>query len=299
MRSWVTPITSALSRRVQFKGKTRTLDALGLGLSNLELVPPEAHEIRCIEGIRMDLSQRQDIMTRELYLHGFYQDDVLVALRNLLHPGDVFWDIGANQGFMSVYVDRVFEGQVHTVAFEPSPPVIQVLRRNLSLNHCRAVEIEACCLSNEAGTLPFYTSATNSWNATLIREFAEEKDESEVIDVQATTLDEAVTRLPPPSVLKLDVEGAETRVLEGGRQRLCRSHPPIIAEFNHESIEAAGLSLDAYLDAYRDLGYRPHNLARPWVGWRRWESLHPVHDAASLPSLCNLVMLGHEHPAAR
>lgn len=247
----------------------------------------------------MDLSQRQDIMTRELYLHGFYQDDVLVALRSLLEPGGVFWDIGANQGLMSVYVDRVFGGEVRSFAFEPSPPVVEILQRNLALNSCRSVEVEAYCLSNAAGSVPFYTSATNSWNATLIGDFAEEKGESEKIEVRATTLDVAVTELAPPNVIKLDVEGAETLVLEGGRQHLSTHHPPIVAEFNHESIEAAGLSHEGYLDAYRDLGYSPHILARPWWGWHRWESLHPVDAAASLPSLCNVVMLGPDHPGAK
>ena len=171
MRSWITPVTSALSRRVHFKGKARALDALGIGPSYLDLVPPGTHVVECVEGIRMDLAQRQDIMSRELYLHGFYQDDVLVALRSLLRPGDVFWDIGANQGLMSVYVDRVFSGEVRTFAFEPSPPVVEILQRNLELNDCRSVEIQAYCLSREAGSVPFYTSATNSWNATLIGDF--------------------------------------------------------------------------------------------------------------------------------
>lgn len=60
-------------------------------------------------------------MLHDLWEDGYYQDDVLVALRSLLKPSDVFWDLGANDGFMTLYVNAVFAGQVATRVFEPSP----------------------------------------------------------------------------------------------------------------------------------------------------------------------------------
>src|SRR5687768_852042 len=111
----------AVSRRVHFRGKARMLRALGLSLANHELVPPGVDRVTCAGGIEISTHDPHDVMFRELWLHGFYQDDVLVALSNLLAPGRTFWDVGANFGLMSLWVERRFDGAVRTVAFEPAP----------------------------------------------------------------------------------------------------------------------------------------------------------------------------------
>ena len=279
-----------LSRKVHFKGKATLLDAFGMGLNNKDLVPPDVNSVNCIEGITMVTSHNRDVMFRELYIHGVYQDDVLVALRNLLQPGDVFWDIGANYGLMSIYVDRHFAGRVRTVAFEPSPGVAEVLRRNIEVNGCHAIEVQELCLSNQVGTATFYTSPDHSWNATLIKQFAETTGEDIEIEVPTSTIDECIEHIPPPSVIKLDVEGAEHLVVEGGREFLSRTRPPMVVEYNIESIVECGLTPADYLSLFRDIGYAVHLIRRrPW-GLHRWEDLFLVTDDAALPRLCNLVL---------
>jgi FkbM family methyltransferase len=247
--------------------------------------------VRCIEDIEIATTCNSDIMFRELMLNGFYQDDVLVGLRHLLEPGDVFWDIGANYGFMSIYVDRVFDGAVKTVAFEPNPVVLGELRENLRRNQCRNVAIEEVCLSDRAGETSFYTSSDHSWNATLIRDFAEINAENIEVKVETSTIDECVERLPPPSVIKLDVEGAEYLVAKGGRGFLASKHPPIIVEYNTVAIEQAGLTPEEYLGFFRELGYEIYALKRPPFGFHRWSSLHRAERPSRLRNLCNLILL--------
>lgn len=281
----------ALSRRIQFKGKGRLLDLLGNGSGRRDVVPDGVDSAECIDGIRVESSCPQDVMFRELYVHGLYQDDVLTALRHLLRDGDVFWDIGANYGFMSIYVDRHFEGRVRTIAFEPSPIVLPELRRNLEVNGCRSVTVEQICLSDTIGSVPFYTSPDHSWNATLIKAFAHTTGEEIQIDVPSTTLDECVERMPPPSVIKLDVEGAEHLVIRGGRRYLSRHRVPIVAEYNVESIRDVALSPEQYLGLYEELGYSAHWIERPLWGRYRWKGLRRVTHVHQLPGLCNLVLL--------
>jgi FkbM family methyltransferase len=281
----------SLSRKVQFKGKATLLDRLGIGASNKHVVPSDVKSVRCIEGITMVTSCTRDVMFRELYVHGVYQDDVLVALRNLLRPGDVFWDIGANYGLMSIYVDRCFGGQVQTVAFEPNPSVAEELRRNIGVNGCRSIDVEELCLSNEIGTAKFYTSADHSWNATLIKQFASSTGEDIEIEVPTSTLDECVRRITPPSVIKLDVEGAEHLVVEGGREFLSATRVPMVVEYNLESIRDSGLTPEEYLSLFREMGYAVHLIRRPLWGSYRWRDLFRVKDDSAIPSLCNLVLL--------
>ncbi len=287
---WSAPLLSA-SRRVQFRGKARMLAALGLSLGNRDLVPPGVDRVRCRGGIEISTHDPRDVMFRELWLHGYYQDDVLVALTHLLAPGQVFWDIGANFGLMSLWVERTFGGAVRTVAFEPAPTVAATLRRNVELNHARGITVEQLCLSDRPGQVKFYTSADHSWNATLISSFASQYGEDIAIDVTATTMDAYAAEHGPPSVIKLDVEGAEHLVLMGG-QRVLREHDvAAVVEYNTVVLAAVGLTPADYLGLFTKLGYRPYQLRRPLWGFYRWDSLYEVRDPATLPALCNLIML--------
>jgi len=281
----------ALSRRVSFRGKLRLLNAVGLSLANRELVPDGVDRVRSVGGITISTHDPRDVMFRELWLHGHYQDDVLVGLAHLLEPGGVFWDVGANFGLMSLWVEHRFKGQVRTVAFEPAPTVAATLRRNLELNHARGIQVEQICLSDRPGKVTFYTSADHSWNATLIPAFARKYGEDIAIEVDATTMDAYATAHGPPTVIKLDVEGAEHLVVMGG-QKLLRDHDvAVIAEYNTVALAAVGLSPAQYLELFTKIGYRPHLLRRPLWGWHRWASLHEVRDPAALPGLCNLILL--------
>lgn len=281
----------SLARKVHFRGKARLLDLVGLGPSRKDLVPAGVESVRCIEGIVVSTNRPTDIMFRELFVNGLYQSDVLVALENLLRPGGVFWDIGANYGLMSLYVDRRFAGGVRTIAFEPSPPVLEVLRRNVEANACHSIQIEPICLADRSGTAPFYSSPDNSWNATLIESFAEATGESERIEVTVSTIDECAERLPKPTAIKIDVEGAEPLVIRGGESFLRKSNVPIVAEYNVLAIREFGWSPQQYLDLYRELGYRPHFIHRPNFGLHRWRDLHAVSHPDELPPLCNLVLM--------
>ena len=283
----------AASRRVQFRGKARLLASLGLSLKNRELVPPGIDRVRCRGGIEISTHDPRDVMFRELWLHGHYQDDVLVALANLLKPGQVFWDIGANFGLMSLWVERQFAGAVKTVAFEPAPTVAATLRRNVELNHARSITVEQVCLSDQPGQVKFYTSRDHSWNATLISSFASQYGEDIAIDVTATTMDAYAAAHGPPSAIKLDVEGAEHLVLMGGQQVLRDHDVAAVVEYNTVALAAVGLTPTQYLELFTKLGYRPYQMTRPLWGFYKWDSLHEVRDPATLPTLCNLIMLKH------
>ncbi|MEM7396601.1 MAG: FkbM family methyltransferase, partial [Verrucomicrobiota bacterium] len=126
---------------------------------------------------------------------------------------------------------------------------------------------------------------------TIIPTFAERCSESKKIEMQARTLDEMVEELPPPDVMKVDVEGAEHPVLEGGKKFLTQHHPPIIIEFNRESIHDSGKTPSSYLDLFLDLGYDIFKPYRPWVGYHRWEGKTRINHEGALPALCNIVLL--------
>jgi FkbM family methyltransferase len=273
-------------RRWEFRDKPLVYELFGLRRREFE-IPEDVRWVECIEGLRLTAHSSADHMFHVLYIDRLYQPDVLVALRNLLKPGDTFWDVGANYGFMSLYVSRVFGNSVRTVAFEPSPVVLPYLRENITANDA-AVDVQAYGLGDRVGTAEFFYSELGSWNGTLLEEFAEHHCLPRKLTVPVMTIDAAMATLPKPSVLKIDVEGAELQTLAGGEKFLSEHHPPLVVEYNIESMSEPG---DEFLARFRDLGYTPHVMPRPRFGWYRWEQLHPVIAASGLPSICNLILL--------
>lgn len=129
-----------------------------------------------------------------------------------LEPDDIVYDIGANVGTYTCFVASKL-GPGHTVAFEPEPQNTGRLRENLALNGLEA-DIVEIALSDTNGTADF---------ALLGDEVGEGEhaiatvDETNTIKVKTARGDDVIKQhdLPLPTVLKIDVEGAELSVLRG------------------------------------------------------------------------------------
>ncbi|MDH5674008.1 MAG: FkbM family methyltransferase [Myxococcales bacterium] len=143
----------------------------------------------------------------------------------LLSSGGSFIDVGANIGLVSVPVAERTPTRCH--AFEPEPKNCALLRRNVARHGLQQrIQVHPVALDRHTGRVQLALSPDNSGDHRLL-------DESHAppgpppdscITVTATTLDEALERAPlkPPIVVKIDSQGAELRVLTGGRRLLPR-----------------------------------------------------------------------------
>lgn len=148
-------------------------------------------------------------LRRLLRLESSMLEDLLAELR----PDDVFYDIGSFTGLYTCFAVNALPDE-NVVAFEPNPSNLERLRRNLAYNG--SPRILEMVLSDASGTVEFDnpTRARANWGAR--GSIAPDAGE-EAITVEAHTGDELVERsqLPPPTVVKIDVEGAELLVIEG------------------------------------------------------------------------------------
>jgi FkbM family methyltransferase len=117
-----------------------------------------------------------------------------------LRPGDLFVDVGANVG---VYSSFACSHGAEVVAFEPLPKALEEVHRNARLND-RTIRVEACAIGERNGTTHLSVSCVDG---------AESKLSDGGLKVPVRTLDSAVER--QPTLVKIDVEGAEFRVVRG------------------------------------------------------------------------------------
>jgi FkbM family methyltransferase len=139
---------------------------------------------------------------------------VLEAIKKNTQDSDVFWDIGANIGYIGLSLLRM-KPNCSVVAFEPSPFSLVQLFMNNELNGNK-IKIFPFALSNVDGIQEFSLKINrNSGQSTLLPEKKFSYDCS--LKVQTKIADELVRDglIPMPHVIKIDVEGAEFMVLSG------------------------------------------------------------------------------------
>ncbi|NLF31684.1 MAG: FkbM family methyltransferase [Planctomycetes bacterium] len=223
--------------------------------------------VRLRRGIRMWLDPR-DFVSRDLYIAGEYEPPVARVFDALVRPDDVVFDVGANIGFFSLLSARRIRsaagsGQVH--AFEASPPIQDLLRRNLALNNADNVTLHPLAVCDHDGTAQFHTAAGDYLGLSSLR----------ALDGSSTTTHtvrcarpDSLRDLPPPTLLKIDVEGAEMQVLQGARGCIDAGQPWIIFELTDAYLRQMGSSSTEILRWLTDRGYALHHIAT--------DGLHPL-----------------------
>ncbi len=220
-----------------------------------------------VTGTRAFIDSRGDFtgITGLFYMQLPTLNEVVFAC-HCLRPGDVLWDVGANQGFWSLLLAG---RQVEAHAFEPAPTTFANLRRQFDLQsapvrdllHGHNVGLAArpgqMRLTVDLGTAIYLLNEGQAYAG-------------DSVTVGATTADALQSQLRPPQLIKIDVEGRTLPVLEGGQQILAR--PDLLALVIETFRSADGdkpemRSIESLLDRF---GFRPFSYDP------RRRSLHPL-----------------------
>lgn len=176
-------------------------------------------------------------------------------LKNL-DPEDVFYDIGTNWGFYAYLAhDLLTAGEVH--AFEPLPELFGFVKKNTEGDLGARLIANNFALWSQAGDLSFFdqSNAGHSGASTAVEAVAAQSAAAK-LTVQASTLDEYVKTHRLPTILKIDVEGGERHVIQGGRDFL-KNHDPVVVMEVWAGEMGQSFSKDA-VEMICALGYTPH-----------------------------------------
>jgi FkbM family methyltransferase len=173
--------------------------------------------------------------------YGTLETSVQEAMVRHLGPGGVFYDIGANIGFFSLLGARLAGADGRVYAFEPAPDNAAAIRHNAAVNELSNISVIAKAAFSAAGVGKLQVVDDQSWSK--LTDYGAHPFTEQVLEVELVAVDELVGELPPPTVVKIDVEGAEVAVLEGMRQTIDAHRPAIICELHgtqREFVEEMG-----------------------------------------------------------
>jgi FkbM family methyltransferase len=184
-----------------------------------------------------------------------YEPQALDALKETLGPGAVVLDVGANVGISAMMMARWCGSEGHIYAFEPSPTPKKLLAQHLQLNGLAdRVTISDFALSDAEGTATFYASGISGKAALSDVNIGQD---SEAVKVPVTTIDAyCETNKIKPSLIKIDVEGFEFKVLNGARKTLKEARPRILVELHPMFWPALGIDTEWAARQLRELNYR-------------------------------------------
>lgn len=153
------------------------------------------------------------------------------------------WDVGAYIGYHTLAFAALVGPTGHVVAFEPNPHNVTYLHKHLEKNQELAgrITVQPLALSNTDGEHDFRCGTTTrlSFIGHLDQPASDRipqarYDQLQTISVKTARIDSLIAQdMAPPDVIKIDVEGAEARVLEGARALLAAHSPVLVIEIHN------------------------------------------------------------------
>ncbi len=183
----------------------------------------------------------------------------LGPLQGLIAPGTSVIDVGANVGFFTLKFARWVSEGGKVIAIEPEPLNYARLRRAIAsagLDH--VVETVQAAAAEKSGEVKLLVNPVHPGDHRISETGA---------PVVAVTIDDllAARNWPRVSLIKIDVQGAESRVLAGASKTLQSFHPALLVEVCDEALRLLGSSAKELLTYLSRLGYSPHLVSRAGI----------------------------------
>lgn len=165
------------------------------------------------DGIYISITDPNEFIQKQLILNGAYEKEINNLLKLLLDSNTVFFDVGANIGVHSLFAARKAN---FVYSFEPVPQLVNIFRRNIRINRLSNIKVFNCALADYCHETYFYIAKRKDFgsHSLLTGVMA---DSITKIKVQVDIFDDFFFKYSDGrrSIVKIDVEGAESLVLKG------------------------------------------------------------------------------------
>ncbi len=176
----------------------------------------------------------------DIYLTGAKSHNSEIRLaRFLIHElnkGDIFFDIGAHFGYFSLLAATIVGKTGNVFSIEASKNTFKLLKKNTEKES--SIKCYHTAMADNSEPLKFYEFPIlfSEYNSTEVNQYIHEpwyqKNKPTKFLVECTTLNDFIDKHKvEPKIIKIDVEGAENKVIEGGLEYLKNSTSIIVMEY--------------------------------------------------------------------
>ncbi|MGF1490053.1 MAG: FkbM family methyltransferase [Prochloraceae cyanobacterium] len=189
-----------------------------------------------------------------VWLSGIYEVTTTKFLEKVIKAGDIFIDIGANCGALTMVAASVI-GKGKIYAFEPNPRVYSRLQKNLDSNPKIEATVKAFPWGVGAQNCELFLSEDSIYpgNSCISSQDCQQKITVKVVALDDWAEAEKIERI---DVIKIDVEGMEYEVLQGSRAILEKYHPLVYFESISDFLKAKNHSMQTIYQFLSSLDYQ-------------------------------------------
>jgi len=234
-----------LTSKVPFKWRTRIKNIPGLKQLQSVLLNKWVKQNEFIatisggpaKGLVFPVQMPQD----KLMWIGTWELDFARFLQQSVKSGWICYDIGGYKGYFGGIM--ALSGAREVFIFEPLPVNTEKIKNLISLNSNLPLRLIEKAVSNVSGTSVFKVMTEGTMGKLEKSSFQEWEKEVDTLEVESITIDELLEHIPDPDLIKIDVEGAEEMVLQGGMKTLKSKKPVLMIEVHSAQIGARCYSL--------------------------------------------------------
>jgi len=175
-------------------------------------------------------------------------------LQSIVEKGMKVIDIGANIGITTVIIAKKIGAKGKVYSFEPVTRYFNVLKKNLSSNKLKNIEILKLAVSNQVGRTNFYDNGDAS---SVVPQRGIKK-----FEVSTTTIDIFLEqkRMKKIDLINMDCEGGELLVLKGAKETLRRNKIKIFCEIHHDFLNRLHQSVQDIVKYLKGINFKVHSV---------------------------------------
>lgn len=184
--------------------------------------------------------------SRGIYIYRENYELLLKNCHTLIKKDDIVLDVGANQGIFTLAFSKLTGPNGKVLSIEPFDKMVKLIKSNILINSLANIKILTTVVSDKEGyeSLDFGGGIVS---ASIVRNFSKNSK----IAIKATTIDTITKDFNKINFIKLDIEGAELKALNGAKQTLHNDKPIL-------SIEVDSNSFDEINEFLKPFGYEPY-----------------------------------------
>lgn len=186
--------------------------------------------LRCLDSFTLWALKSDISLTPSLLNHGYWEAWITSWFTRNVHEGDFVVDIGANCGYYTMLFERLVGPTGQVVAYECNPEYARALSLTQLQNQAN-FKVVKCAVDDTEGHTLLTFPGDYTGSATITKDEGDWNPNFGAVSsvpVETVTLDGEFEGMPSPTLVKIDAEGAEERIFDGGSELFHRADAPVI-----------------------------------------------------------------------